>query len=253
MLAAVGGIAAAANAQLTPQPAVTYNVSWQEYTGTSPSPIQDGAVGPGESAFFTISFNMVPPGGTPVTYPTSLVAGGAGAGVLRGMMASSFGIAGTGTDLAGAWANRNVNPTWTNILSSAGSPVSGQARVDNIAASQVGLIAEEPSIVGSAGIAGHSSGVLWTGRWTPTNYDARTINFNVIANTLGIAVGTAFARDNNFVYDPEDPNAPTNVAYAPAIGTVSHVFGSAAVPIIPAPSSLALLGLGGLVALRRRR
>jgi hypothetical protein len=79
--------------------------------------------------------------------------------------------------------------------------------------------------------------------WTPTSYAQRTQTF-----TVSGAVGT----NNNVVglYFDLDGGTTGGAAY---LTNANINFGSVNIPIAPAPASLALLGLGGLVAGRRRR
>jgi len=79
--------------------------------------------------------------------------------------------------------------------------------------------------------------------WAPNSYSTRTQTFTVLP-----AAGT----NNNVVglYLDFDGGTTGGAAYIP---TSAITFGSVNIPIAPAPASLALLGLGGLVAGRRRR
>jgi hypothetical protein len=76
--------------------------------------------------------------------------------------------------------------------------------------------------------------------WTPSSYAGRTVTFS-----LAPASGNTAAS----VYLDLDGSVGASVYVA-----LSNVaLGSTNIPIAPAPASLALLGLGGLVAGRRRR
>ncbi len=79
--------------------------------------------------------------------------------------------------------------------------------------------------------------------WTPNSYTTRTQTFSVMP-----AAGT----NNNVIglYFDLDGGTTGGAAY---LLTSAITFGSVNIPIAPAPASLALLGLGGLVAGRRRR
>ncbi|MDQ7014257.1 MAG: PEP-CTERM sorting domain-containing protein [Planctomycetota bacterium] len=72
---------------------------------------------------------------------------------------------------------------------------------------------------------------LYNITWTPNDYSARTVEVGD-ANHL-----------NNDVYTDD---FGTSIPYAGVDGTASF-------SVVPAPASMALLGLGGLVATRRRR
>jgi len=80
--------------------------------------------------------------------------------------------------------------------------------------------------------------------WAPASYAQRTQTFTVAG-----AVGT----NNNVVGLYLQFDSGATVGGAAYLNTSAITFGSVNIPIAPAPASLALLGLGGLVAGRRRR
>jgi hypothetical protein len=82
---------------------------------------------------------------------------------------------------------------------------------------------------------------VWNAVWTPASYTSRNVVF-------GTANGTASGGAGSTVvikWGPLNGNIET--------ATSLSSFGALTIPIVPAPSSLALLGLGGLIAGRRRR
>ena len=99
-----------------------------------------------------------------------------------------------------------------------------------------------------------NGGLAWRGVWNPASYATRTVNFK---GRQSVAVpsgqGNSFLVQYGTGYvDPTDPTAGSWDLYlAKYVGSDFQT--GVNIPIAPAPSSIALIGLGALVAGRRRR
>ncbi len=250
MLAAVGGVAALANAQAqsTPPVTVTYTLAWTEVDAAAPyAPVANpnGILEPGEGARFTFNgeFDVAP--GTSIAYPASLNPGSAGAGTLAGFWNGNLNLTGDAgaASAAGSWvvSANTTPPNNANRLgvvppfaagAQNGDPNANGSGLTNISPAQFGA---DPSGLNSV----NPTPTMWRGVWVPTSYDSRTVSFALSLGALGL-------QTQMFAFD--------NVSPLPAVFNANSNYGAAVnVPIVPAPSSLALLGLGGLVAARRRR
>jgi len=90
-----------------------------------------------------------------------------------------------------------------------------------------------------------AGGTIWKGLWIPTDYSSRAVSFNIILGHLGFLSKVAAVDDQYF-------GSPAITAPIPlSVGT--NFTGTSTFNIVPSPSSFALLGLGGLIAARRRR
>ena len=85
--------------------------------------------------------------------------------------------------------------------------------------------------------------LLATYTWSTTNFTARFVDLTT-SNSTGFIV----ALTENFAGPPIVPAGSTFQLFPQ-----SFTAGSGVIEVTPAPSALALLGLGGLVAVRRRR
>jgi hypothetical protein len=252
MLAVVGGAAALANAQAGSNPpvTVTYTLTWTEVSAVAPyGPVgnPNGQLEPGEGARFAFTANMSPAPGTAITYSTSFLTGSAGAGIVGGFWAGDLNLTGGGggASAAGTWlVNQNTspsgNPLRLGVLPpfAAGFPTSsGTANANGS-----GITDIQPAQFGadSSGLnSANPTPTMWRGLWIPTDYTSRTVPFALSIGSLGLQT-LIFAQDNTVTFPVP---IPANSNYGNGVN----------VPIVPAPSSLVLLGLGGLVAARRRR
>ncbi len=236
-IVAAAGLATAANADIVQ--------SWRAVVvpaGTYPDPL-GAAVGgstlnlnPGDAVLFILSIN---PTETTVTDPSALPSS-----VLRGIGAATSQLVGTS----------NANGAWSPV-DGFGAGVYNSDGQQGIAIPGSGTVSDANSIKGLGVLSngfisgngangtgiGNAEGVDVLGiLWTPNDYSGRTATF----------VGSPFgsAGDNAMWYRNGTSNA-NGQSYPVAASGSSTI----TVNIVPAPASLALLGLGGLVAGRRRR
>jgi hypothetical protein len=85
----------------------------------------------------------------------------------------------------------------------------------------------------------------WRIVWNPTSYAQRTVTFTAQKAEAVPPGNTGAALHINYGTSVEEPSWTSK--------QVPATFGSIQIPVVPSPSSLALLGLGGLVVARRRR
>jgi len=244
MLAVVGATAAMASAQgQFSQGSVSYTFSFQEYDTATQLPVvgPNGQISPGESAMIIMTMSYSPANGTPITYSSTLLVGSSGAGTMGGFWNGALNVNGTNS-AEGTWSlsggsgtNRRgiVPPFSTGGGNGVANPTG--TTVANVQPAQFG--ASVDSLSTATGV------VAWRGLWTPTSYAARTVNFAGGVASLPGPSASLWAVDNNY----------SNGFDLPVVGNVPATFGNVNVPVVPSPSSLALLGLGGLVAARRRR
>jgi hypothetical protein len=262
MLAIVGGAATIAAAQPQTQGSVTWNLQYfvatQGATGWASATVAaapGGVVGAGQAALFRLSFDLsgTPGGldpitemplGTPLTYSSTIIPGSAGAGGLGGLWNGNVNVTGSGGDVAGTWSDNTAAysaATRRRLISpyadggGSGLPTPTGSAVQNIQPAQFGA---------NAATLDHGDGVtVWTGLWIPSSYAARTVTFTPGLGSLGF-LSQVYAVDNNYSAGQTLPVA---------LSVLTNFGSGVGVQIVPAPSSLALLGLGGLVAFRRRR
>ena len=223
---AAAGMAAAANAQES----VTYTVTWSDVlAGTTNPGNGNGQIDPGEGVRFAVAVNITPGIGSPATYTPPPPPG---TGTIAGLGSIFFDF--LGTNLNGG--------TWSNIQRTGwalGDPGTGTA---------TGLINAQAGqfvLPGSTANGANPVNNIWRGVWNPSSYATRTASVQ--------AAGAAASGGNHssilIQYGVDVNGNPQYVAKF-----VNGSFGgSGNIPIVPAPSSLALLGLGGLLAGRRRR
>jgi hypothetical protein len=226
-LAGVASLLACVSALHAQDPIVMQTWSFTEvYAGTNmPVANPNGIIEPGEAARIEMSVSFTPSVGT--ILPLGTVAG------------LSF----LACDLAGL---NMAEGTWSHIMRAdgwvfghPGSPNPAGTAVHNIFAGQFvwppGSIANPQNPID----------MIWWGVWTPDTFTARTTIFESMgtsplptagSSSLIIQTGTLTGGG------PEYSTLPANL-----------IFGSVHIPIIPAPGSVFILGIGAAAALRRRR
>jgi len=281
LVLAVLGSAASAYAQQTPetQGSVTYSLSFTEFnhgTGVTGSPtewtnpvagnIAGGTIGtidPGEGALIRITLSMsgTPGGfdqtnqvntGSPLTWNPSLPTlpvGSSGTGNLSGFWNGDVNLKGdNGAATAnGTWSDGSTfygNAIKRKLLTWTAAGVSGSGAVVPGGSTLTDM---QPSVLSSDadGISHVNNTFCWQGFWIPAAGSARTVSWNVLLGSLGF-LSNVTGMDQNYA----------NGYTFPVPLKVLTLFGpklSIPVAAVPGPSSLALLGLGGLVAARRRR
>ena len=246
-LTVLAGVAGAANAQapsFTQDSNITFHMTWREATssgGTVANP--NNQLENGESALISIdSVSFTNQNGTGTFTPGI---GTFTSGTILGFGSAFLDLNGSG-GTAGAF---NLSTPLANGAGTSGFGVRSQWRLagngfvnpasDGIINLQFGQFAPGP---GNA-ITTNPITNMFRMLWTPTSFTTRTVSFTSAgAVTAGANVAT--------VYMDLDGSVGASI-YVP----VNHItFGSVNIPlVVPAPASLALLGLGGLVAGRRRR
>jgi hypothetical protein len=220
---AVAGLAAitgAANAQIqTTNATIGYTLTWQD------SGDNDGLLEPGEHATVRLTATMTPAVNTVISYTNN---GNSASGTLRGIASSFLDINGGNTN-GGTIAGQLIDPTWD--LTGTVPSISGQSQ-QNLQFGQFpvnnnGINTQNPLTN------------VYEFTWTPSDFTSRTATFTTAAGSASNGLASA-------VYIIT--GATTRVV-ANALST----FGAVSIPVVPAPSSLALLGLGGLIVGRRRR
>jgi len=112
-----------------------------------------------------------------------------------------------------------------------GGPAAGGSNLQNI---QFGQGTPGPKAINTQ----NPINATWHGTWTPANYANRTVSRSVTP-----LPPAASARRSS--------SARARPSLASAFALESY--GNVTIPVVPAPASLALLGLGGLIAGCRRR
>jgi hypothetical protein len=239
MLAVVGGMAAAASAQQITPGSVAYTLEYDRVAANG-TVIGPGTLQPGESARLRLRFNYSPAYGTAVTFPSSILVGSSGSGTIEGFWSGNLNVNGTG-GTQGTWSGVTAGSLPVRRQLTGPFNAAGAAGAGTVNAAGTGLENLQPGqFTGNIDSVNSSNNfIVWTGAWTPTDYASRTVTFSLAAGSLGLPTYLA-VRDNNGLE-------------LPVAGTVGDTRGSVSFQIIPAPSSLALLGLGGLMAARRRR
>ena len=252
-LAVVAGLPAAVAAQEV----INITYSWVEMqansTNLATGPLAgNSVVDPGEGARIRLQVTALINGtnavGQTIAYTNP---GPGGVGTVRGLGTVTYDLVG---DLNGATANGSwlqllgaANPPFTNG-NTGGTVQPGGASIFGMGGSQ---------FIGPGGSAnGSNNGVqVFRGVWTPANYANRTVNFLAKGSSLapagqGNSVLLAYGQASDL-----DPNTGDPFTYDLLVGKYVTVGAGQGlnIPIAPAPSSLALLGLGALVAGGRRR
>lgn len=246
-LATVSGLAASAQAQEL----IRASYSWQEVVGltttavTNPNSVLDV----GEGARITVNLQALVNGTSAIGQTTTYTPPPPpGNGTIRGIASFIYNLTGdnNAATAAGSWGSRSVSPTLSTGALTGGVTNNG-ASLESFGGGQ--FVAPGGTANGANPITNAFRGV-----WQPSSYTNRTVNFIARAGTAaptgqqnGILVAYGIAQP-----DPEDPATWYEQYITKFIG--SDFQNGINIPInIPAPSSAALVGLGALVAGRRRR
>jgi hypothetical protein len=250
-LALVAGLPAAASAQEQ----FVVNYSWVEVNaGTitavaSPNSILE----PGEAARIRIGtearINGTSAIGQTSTYTTPAPGG---TGTVRGLGSAVY-------DLVGDNNAATANGTWGGFVGGFTGPLSGQPFNSGLSpgtaqaggSSVHGMGGAQFLLPGQSATGTNSNVQVFRGVWQPASYAQRTVAFQGRASVL---VPTGEQNSILIAYGlGTDPGTGEN--FDLLVGKYfSTNFGTALnIPVVPAPSSLALLGLGALVAGGRRR
>ena len=253
-LAAIAGLPFAVQAQET----FTATYSWQEVNAGTTTPVgaPNSVVEAGEGARIRIWASALINGtnavGQTIAY-TNPAPGGTG--TVRGLGAVVW-------DLVGDGNAATANGTWSTLLGP-GAPLTSGATPGTVQPGGSSLHGFGGSqFVLPGGTAAGTNGVGTNGVqmmrsvWTPTSYAQRTVNFLARLSVLvptGQGAGVLLTYGASTALDPNgDPYTFDLLA-----GKYFALNAGAGIDIpvgaIPAPSSLALLGLGALVAGGRRR
>jgi hypothetical protein len=242
-LTVIAGVAAAAQAQTVPT--ATVSLSWKN-SGSTVAGATQNTVQMGESIDIWVNVSLTGLGGA---VPTGILMGlgtlfmdvvatraGTFAGSELPIMAGFGGTTGNTTtrdrygrpvDGDGGW---RTGPWVLNP-----DPISGMS-VANLQAGQF------PTPGSEVNPANPVNEIIRL-RWTPANYEVGTVDFSAqkaAAATTGVQVYAT------------NPSTGAHTSLNVEFANITWL-GLSNIPIVPAPSSLALLGLGGLLVARRRR
>jgi hypothetical protein len=246
-LSLVAGLAAAAPAQET----FVVNSTWVEVNAGTITPVANAnsILEPGEAARIRIGVEARINGANAIGQTTLFALGPNGAGTVRGLGSVVY-------DLVGDNNASTANGTWGgfpdglsgpaihapfNVALTPGSPQPGGASV-------LGLGGAQFLLPGQTANGFNSNVQVFRGVWLPSSHDPRNVQFaprasvlvpNLQHNSLIVSYGTQ--------WNHPEPSDLLSAKYIPTL------FGEGVtIPIIPAPSSVALLGFGLLLAGHRR-
>jgi hypothetical protein len=241
LLAAVALSTPAAAQSFTSDATVTMTMSWREADLLgNPLPNPDGILEPGEHALILIdSVSFTNQGGTANFSPPI---GTFTSGTVLGFGSGFLDIHGSG----GTVGTFNTSAPLANSTGTSGFGVRGNYRVegpsvnpamDGIINLQFGQFPANPGGARSENPITNMFRMLWT----PTSFAPRTIRFEAAG---AVVAGDTFAA----VYLDFDHTVGASVYVVPANITL----GSVAIPIAPAPPTLALAAAAATLASRRR-
>jgi hypothetical protein len=256
-LAAVAGLAAGASAQVISTAGVTatLSLSWMEDPAFPHN--DDGVLEPGEHALIIMAVSFT---GQNTAASFSPGVGTFTSGLILGLGSAYIDIRSAAGDATGLYnggitvpPSTSVGPNNTggttgygirNPWRLGGNVANGTQAANGFQNIGPGQLPTDPSV---ANTTAPIPGMERLG-WAPTSYAARTQTFTVAgaAGTNNNVVGLYLDLDGSV----GNPGTTGAAAY---IATSNITFGSVNIPLAPAPASLALLGLGGLIAGRRRR
>jgi hypothetical protein len=238
-LTAAAGLAGVANAQTTTSSSsVTMTVF---FGGEAPGGNGNGTIEPGESALIGIAVAWT---GFNTVGSFSPAVSGATSGTIRGLGGGFVDLVGAG-GVAGTW-DMDPNTNGYGVQNPSFDPgVMGNAHANGVSNIQ---FAQLPSSVNAINTSQFPAGSpIWLGLWTPSDYSARNVSFGgqAAAAAGGLPFSVLFRILNQ-------AGSPAVASAFVTSGNISFT-GTGDIAIAPAPSSLALLGLGALVVGRRRR
>jgi hypothetical protein len=237
-IAAFAGLTMNAAAQTTTTSStVTVTLSFSEVdTSGFPVATPNGNLEPGEGALITMGISFTGQN-TVGTFQPNI--GTFGSGTIRGFGSGFFDLIGTnsqGTWLLDQGQGFGVSDDWDITGGQGnGTPDGGGGTLRNL---QMGQFTATPGGINST----NPITAIWSGVWIPSSYALRLVSF---ATTGAVPAGTSIVSVLFRL------NAGTAAGAYVTSGGLVH--GSVNIPILPAPSGLALLGLAGLTAGRRRR
>ena len=265
-LAALAGLATSASAQFITTAGITATFSMALTEEASTGNV--GTIEPGERALLRTSLAFT---GMYTRVDFSPAVGSFTSGIIVGLGNAYFDVTSASANVGGVYNGGVTVPPSTSVgpnANTAGSTGYGvrafyrvSAEASNGTPVPNGFINIGP---GQFNATPSGSGVLHDQPlsnldrlgWTPSSYASRTVNFAVhgAAGAGALIVGLYLDFDGT-IDVPGDPSTYSSgntggVAYIPVN---SITLGSINVPLAPAPASLALLGLGGLIAGRLRR
>lgn len=221
-ISALAAIAGAAAAHAQTQGVATYHFVFNSPAALGGNGTNQITVGPGAVVNTTVLVELSPGLGQPLPpHP----------GVIWGIADGGMTLSGTGPTGLGSWGNLTV-PIPYNFLYGLAT-TSGTIAGYNVTGAIWGTGAPWIVPIGLPGAITNPDNV-WGGQFTASLTNAGTVSFTF----------TALEPTNVWVGHPPLPFGVNFQNNAGPGGSIS---------IIPAPSGLALLGLGGLVAFRRRR
>ncbi len=266
-LAAMAGLASSASAQFITSPGITATFSMALTEEASTGNV--GTIEPGERAAIRTNLSFT---GQYTRVNFSPAIGSFTSGIIVGLGTCFVNVTSSSANVGGLYNNGVTIPPSSSVGPDANSGgtsgygvrqffrVSGDG--SNGTQAPNGFINIQPGQFQSSPSA---PGVQYTNpitnmdrlQWTPADYSARTVNFAVSAAAGAGQLCVGLYLD----FDGTTGGAPDGSDYASGnTGGVAYIplnqisFGNGLnIPLAPAPSSLALLGLGGLIAGRRRR
>lgn len=247
-LAAVAGLASMAQAQEL----IRVSYSWLEVVGATTVAVTGAAansvVEPGEGARISLSIQALINGTNAVGQTTSYTPPPPpGSGTVRGIASMIYNLSGDlgAATAAGTWGTRSISGT-LSAGAFTGNILNSGATIDSLGGGQ--FVAPGGTAISTNPIANAFRGV-----WQPSSYANRTVNFKASPGTAAPSgqQNGMLVSYNVFQGDPSDPTTWYDQLLTKYVG--SDFQNGINIPIAPAPSSVALLGLGALVAGRRRR
>jgi len=251
-LAAAAGLASTASAQFITTAGITatFSSSWSEDPAFPHN--DNGVLETGEHALILTSLNFS--NGNAVSFSPGI--GANSSGTILGLGTAYVDVRSAAGDATGLYNGGLTNPSSSSPGPNAnatgttgygvrqpfrvgGNAANGQPVSNGFANVGAGQLPTDPS---GANTTSPISNLQRLG-WAPTSYAARTQTFSV---TPSAGAGQTCVG----LYLDLDGGNTGGIVYIP-LNQVT--FSSVNIPIAPAPASLALLGLGGLIAGRRRR